>query len=146
MTSIISNQMTETLFGPYVSLPSFDFIEYLSNNAMVSMNLGISGIVIGLPPMLGLAFNGVVVGFVYGVLPADVATVFLVTHGVFEFAGFIIAGGAGIKLGVRLMNRYVDVNQAIEETIRVILASQVLIFIAALLEAFVTPIAASILI
>lgn len=150
LTRPISNQMAETLFGPYTSLPSLDFIGYMSNNAVVSMNIGLSGIFFGMAPLTGLAFNGVVVGFIYGLVPADVATAFLAVHGVFEFAGFILAGGAGMKLGVRLMNRdsagYDNANHAAEETIRVILASQVLIALAALLEAFITPIVVSILI
>ncbi len=142
-TLALKEYMKDNLLGPYNSLPFIDVLYYFSNNSMVALNQGLSGIFFVLPSILGLVVNGIMIGVFYGVLPATVASAFIALHGVFEVAAFVIATAAGIKLGVRFMKGSADQNEILDEILKVLLASFLLIGIAAVLEAFITPVVTS---
>jgi len=127
------------LIGPYNSMPLIDFIYYFSNNCMVGMNMGMGGLFLGIAPMTGAICNGFIFGLVYGVLPVESA-VLLETHGIIEYIALLICTAAGIRLGVRFIMGLGNINESIEETIKIVLASFLLIGIAAFIEAFITPV------
>lgn len=110
------------------------------------MNLGLSGIFLGVPTIAGGIVNGTIIGLVYGILPAETATMFIAVHGILEYLAFAIATAAGIKLGVKIMKGPENGAEAFMETIEVVLATSLLIGIAAFLEAFVTPIVVSLMV
>ncbi len=128
------------LFGPYTSIPPLDFLEYFFNNSMVALFQGLSGMFLIVPSVLGVAVNGIILGLVYGIFPASTATAFIAAHGFIEMGAFIIAGAAGIKMGVEFIKGTTDENELLDETLRVTLASLLLIAVAAFIEAFITPV------
>ena len=136
----------ERFIGPYISMPLIDAIYYFSNNISVALALGVSGIFAGVPTIAGSIFNGAIIGMVYGIIPAETATMFIALHGIPECMALVIATAAGIKLGVKIMKSPENGAKAFMETIEVVLATSLLLGIAAFLEAFVTPIVVSMMI
>lgn len=129
---ILSNKWENgLLLGPYISMPLIDLIYYFSNNSMVVINLGLSGLFLGIPSTIGIAFNGIIIGSFYGLFPAKIATAFLVMHGVFECTALVIATAAGIRSGAGFIKDFANINEILEETIKVVLATLLLIGIAA---------------
>jgi len=131
--------------GPYVSMPLIDTIYYFSNNINVAMNLGLSGIFFGVPTIAGSIVNAAIIGLVYGIVPAETATMFIAVHGIPECMALVIATATGIKLGVKIMGSPENGAEAFMETLEVVLATSLLLGIAAFLEAFVTPIVISLM-
>jgi len=142
MRLISAGYIESKLIGPYISMPFIDLVYYFSNNSIVALNQGLSGLFFVIPSVLGIAVNGIIVGLFYGVLPAETASAFIAVHGVFEITAFVIATAAGIRLGVKFIKGLENENEIIDETIKVVLAALLLIGIAAFLEAFITPIVA----
>lgn len=141
---LVSNKWESGLvLGPYISIPLIDLIYYFSNNSMVGINLGLSGLFLGIPSMTGVAFNGLIIGLFYGLFSTKIATAFLVVHGVFECTALVLATAAGIRLGAGFIKDFANINEILEETIKVLLATLLLIGIAAFLEAFISPIVIS---
>ncbi len=136
----------QRLLGPYISMPLIDVIYYFSNNIGVAMNFGLSGIFLGVPPIAGGIVNGAIFGLFYGVFPAETATMFIGVHGIPEYLALVIATAAGIKLGVKIMESLENGAEALMETLEVVLATSLLLSIAAFLEAFITPIVISLMI
>ncbi len=136
----------QSFLGPYISMPLIDSIYYFSNNINVAMNLGLSGIFLGVPTIAGSIVNGTIIGMFYGIFPAEMATMFIALHGIPECTALVIATAAGIKLGVKIMKGPENGAEALMETLEVVLATSLLIAIAAFLEAFVTPIVISMMI
>jgi len=140
---LISTGYTESrLIGPYISMPFIDLVYYFSNNSMVALNQGLSGLFFVIPSVLGIAVTGIIIGLFYGVLPAETASAFIAVHGVFEITAFVIATAAGIRLGVKFIKGLENENEIIDEALKVVLAALLLIGIAAFLEAFISPIVA----
>ena len=136
----------QRLLGPYISMPLIDVIYYFSNNIDVAMSLGLSGIFLGVPTIAGGIVNGAIIGMFYGIVPAKTATMFIALHGIPEYLALVIATAAGIKLGVKIMGSPENGAEALMETLEVVLATSLLLGIAAFLEAFVTPIVISLMI
>lgn len=141
---LLSKEWENRLLGPYISMPLIDLIDYFSNNSIVGINQGLSGLFLGIPSIVGIAIIGIITGLFYGIFPAKTATAFLAVHGVFEITAFVITTAAGIRLGVRFLKG--SANEILEETLKVALAALLLIGIAAFLEAFITPIVISLVI
>jgi len=70
----------------------------------------------------------------------EAASAFIALHGVFEITAFLITTAAGIRLGVKFMKGTENENELLDETLMIVLASLLLIGIAAFLEAFITPV------
>ncbi len=136
----------QSFIAPHLSMSLINSIYYFSNNINVAMALGLSGIFLGVPPIAGGIVNGTIIGLVYGILPAETATMFIAVHGIPEYIAFAIATAAGIKLGVKIMGSPENGAEAFMETLEVVLATSLLIGIAAFLEAFVAPIVISLMI
>ncbi len=136
----------QSFLGPYISMPLIDSIYYFSNNINVAMALGLSGIFLGVPTIVGGIVNAAITGLVYGIVPAETATVLIGVHGLPEDMALVIATAAGIKLGVKVITSPESGAEALMETLEVVLATSLLIAIAAFLEAFVTPIVISLMI
>jgi len=132
--------------GPYISMPLIDTIYYFSNNISVAMDLGLSGIFFGVPTIAGSIVNAAIIGMIYGITSAETATAFIGVHGIPEFMALVIATAAGIKLGVKIIGSPEKGAEALTETLEVVLATSLLLGIAAFLEAFVTPIVISLMI
>ena len=66
------------------------FGHYILNNISIALRTFASGLLAGLGTLLVLLFNGVTIGAVAG-------------HGAFELTAIVIAGGAGLQLGMKLL-------------------------------------------
>ena len=80
---------------------------YIFNNIGIGLRTFASGLLAGLGPALALAFNGVFIGGVAGHLQAtghgDPFWRFVSGHSAFELSAIVIAGGAGLRLGLGLL-------------------------------------------
>lgn len=127
------------LIGPYNSMPLIDFINYFSINCLAGMDMGLGGLFLGIGAMAGAIFHGFTFGLVCGALTVESA-VLLEIHGIIEYIALLICTAAGIRLGVRFLMGLGNINETIDETLKVVLASFLLFGIAALIEAFITPV------
>ncbi|AEC51120.1 hypothetical protein PNA2_0201 [Pyrococcus sp. NA2] len=118
------------------------------NNTRVAIIIAFSGIIFGILPFLVLLFNGVIVGVVttYAIIRgASVEKVLLsiIPHGIVEIPAFIIAGVGGINWFLEVVRGEGDFGNRLRRGFYIMLKflgwSILLLFIAALIEAFITP-------
>jgi len=80
---------------------------YILNNITIGLRTFASGLVAGIGPVLTLAMNGITIGAVAGHLQAvghgDPFWRFVAGHSAFELPAIVIAGGAGLRLGLDLI-------------------------------------------
>lgn len=80
---------------------------YIMNNISIGLRTFASGLLAGLGTVLVLLFNGLTIGAVAGHLQhighGDPFWRFVVGHGAFELTAIVIAGGAGLQLGMKLL-------------------------------------------
>lgn len=80
---------------------------YVFNNIGIGFRSFASGLLAGIGPMLVLGFNGVAIGGVAGHLQAigygDPFWRFVAGHSALELTAIVIAGGAGLRLGIDLI-------------------------------------------
>ena len=83
------------------------FGHYIMNNISIGLRTFASGLLAGLGPALALAVNGFMIGGVAGHLQlsghGDPFWRFVVGHAAFELTAIVIAGGAGLRLGLDLI-------------------------------------------
>lgn len=121
------------------------------NNAFKSLLALVLGLGLGIIPFLFVAGNGIVIGILGDTISRQHGTVFVVAsllpHGIIEIPMILISAGIGLRLGyaiyLSLKGLKIDINtelrQGIRFYMRVILP---LLFIAAVIETFVTPVIA----
>lgn len=135
--------------GP-VSDSSFqNFIKIFTNNSLVALFMFISGLFFGLGPWFIMAFNGLVVGLVVlavhrtAGMPMSQIVLGLVPHGVIEIPAIAIAGVAGIVWYRELVKGEGEgaerFKRGAANGLKLFLLSVALLFVAALIEAYVTP-------
>ncbi|MCR8714158.1 stage II sporulation protein M [Stenotrophomonas indicatrix] len=80
---------------------------YIMNNISIALRTFASGLLAGLGTLLVLLFNGITIGAVAGHLQhighGGPFWRFVVGHGAFELTAIVIAGGAGLQLGMKLL-------------------------------------------
>lgn len=83
------------------------FGHYIWNNISIGFRTFASGLVAGIGTILVLVSNGIIIGGVAGHLQAvghgDPFWRFVCGHGSFELTAIVIAGGAGLRLGLNLI-------------------------------------------
>ncbi|WMJ70909.1 stage II sporulation protein M [Stenotrophomonas sp. 24(2023)] len=124
---------------------------YIMNNITIALRTFASGLLAGVGTLLVLLFNGVGIGAVAGHLQrighGDPFWRFVVGHGAFELTGIVIAGGAGLQLGMRLLapGRRRRIDALVEGGkigARLCLGVAFMLLVAAFIEAFWSSIAA----
>ena len=135
-----------TVFG---AVPLGTFLNLATNNWLVAVDLAYSGLAVGIPAVVSLGFNGLVIGAVGGAFDPVAFVALVAPHGVVEVPAVVIGGAAGLRLGgvavgaLRGRNDDGDVAAAIRQTYRVLLGLVPLFVVAAFVEAFLTPAIAS---
>ena len=135
-----------SVFG---SFPLGTFFNLAVNNWLVAADLAYSGLAVGVPAVVGLGFNGIVVGAVGGVFDPVAFLALVAPHGVVEIPAIVVGGALGLWLGgvvlgvVRRRRGGDDVAAAIRDAYRVLLGLVPLFVLAAFIEAFLTPAIAS---
>ena len=80
---------------------------YVFNNVSIGLRTFASGLVAGIGPIIALGMNGVMAGSVASHLQVvgrgDPFWRFVVGHSAFELTAIVIAGGAGLRLGLELL-------------------------------------------
>ena len=123
----------------------------MTNNITVTFMVFAGGILGGLPTILMLFWNGMSVGIIstacaqHG-MAGDLWS-FVAAHGALELPSIFIAGGAGLRIASGLLfpgllSRRTALARAGGEAVRLLAGTIPLLFIAGLLEAFLSPTAA----
>ncbi|MFP4633013.1 MAG: stage II sporulation protein M [Halobacteriales archaeon] len=126
--------------------PPGAFLNFAANNWMVSVASAYSGLVLGLPALVSMAFNGMLLGAL-SATEADPLRLlgFVLPHGVLEIPAIVVSGGLGFWLGgVSLQYARGGVGldvvvAAVERAYYVLLGVLVVVVVAAFVEAFVSP-------
>ena len=130
------------IFGTF---PVGTFVNLAVNNWLVAVDLAYSGLAVGIPAVVGLAFNGLLVGAIAGVFEPIAVLALVAPHGIVEIPAIVVGGGLGLWLGgvalgvLRGRNDAADLAAAIRRGYRVLLGLVPLFVIAAFIEAFLTP-------
>ncbi len=126
------------------------FGHYIMNNISIGLRTFASGLLAGIGTILVLVFNGVTIGAVAGHLQnagfGGPFWSFVVGHAPFELTAIVIAGGAGLQLGLRLLapGRKRRIDALVEGGIigaRLCLGVAFMLLVAAFIEAFWSSIA-----
>ncbi len=123
----------------------------MTNNITVTFMVFAGGILAGLPTILMLFWNGMSVGIIstackqHG-MALDLWS-FVAAHGALELPSIFIAGGAGLRIAAGLLfpgtlPRKASLARAGGEAVRLLAGTIPMLFIAGLLEAFLSPTAA----
>ncbi len=118
---------------------------YIRNNISIGFQTFASGILFGVGTLFFLIFNGLYIGCVAGHLTHIGYTVpfysFVVGHSALELSAIVLAGAAGLKLGLALiapgrLSRLQALRQAAAHSIQLIYGVIIMLLLAAFLEAF----------
>lgn len=122
----------------------------LTNNILVALRAFAFGAFFGIGTLYVLVFNGLQIGGVLGIcykINADFGNdlvAFMVGHGVIELSCIFIAGGAGMLIGYTIINpgdltRAQALKKNGLEAVRLAIGCAVLLFIAGIIEGFLSP-------
>lgn len=150
--AILSLGYTPGQINPTIlrNVPFTTGLDIFLHNWQVSLATALSGMWLVAPSLLTLAFNGMILGVVYYLTPnftMFAAAIF--PHGSIEIPSFVLAGSAGMRLGVafiRSLGKGIDSPEQARfervgrETIYIVVGLAVLFFIAGLIEGNITPI------
>ena len=120
----------------------------MTNNITVTFMVFAGGILAGLPTILMLFWNGMSVGIIstacaqHG-MALDLWS-FVAAHGALELPSIFIAGGAGLRIASGLLfpgmlSRKKALAQAGGEAVRLLAGTIPMLFVAGILEAFLSP-------
>lgn len=121
------------------------FGHYIYNNISIDFRMYGSGLFAGIGTVFFALYNGVVIGAVAGHLTGigygNTFWQFVVGHGSFELMAAVIAGAAGLRLGMGVIAPAPYARQealvvAGKESIQLLLGAAIMTFIAAFIEAF----------
>lgn len=121
------------------------FGHYIMNNISIGLRTFASGLLAGIGTVLVLLFNGITIGAVAGHLQqvgfGDPFWRFVVGHAPFELTAIVIAGGAGLQLGLKLLapGRRRRIDALVEGGVigaRLCLGVTFMLLVAAFIEAF----------
>lgn len=121
---------------------------YIRNNIGVGFRLFASGLLAGLGSVFFLIFNGVSIGAVIGHLDnvgfTSTLYPFMIAHGAFELTAIVLAGAAGLRLGLALIapgrhSRRAAMAMAAKTAMPIVYGFTGMLVIAAGLEAFWSP-------
>lgn len=136
-------------FAPLLSMPPiFIMLGIFLNNAFVSLLFLVLGLVLGIFPVLLIAFNGYIVGVISHIAAQERGLAFIVLallpHGIIELPMVFLSAGIGLRLGhqvfAALIGRHTEIKKEFKEGMRFYLSWILpLLFLAAIVETFITP-------
>jgi len=118
---------------------------YIRNNISIGFQTFASGILFGVGTLFFLIFNGLYIGCVAGHLTQIGYSVpfysFVAGHSALELIAIVLAGAAGLKLGLALiapgrLSRLQALRQGAGQSIKIIYGVIIMLLLAAFLEAF----------
>ncbi len=150
LLEIIQEAIGQPLFPDISDRSRAELAQFLLLNNSRAFILSILGaLTLGLLTAWAMLFNGVIVGNVGAYIASEVGIgyilVGLLPHGIFELPALFVAAGVGFRLLYRVGQRVRGGRDAVftkpylYRTAVLVLAAWVLLLVAALVEAFVTP-------
>lgn len=138
----------ESTYGFVIDLPSVVlFVVIFLNNGIKALFILVTGTLFGAMPVLFIAINGLVIGLAIRLINSpSLAAAGLLPHGIIEVPAILLAAALGIYLGTKLFNKIRGQDISIGQTLGASMKTFSLIvlpalFIAAGIEAFITPLA-----
>ncbi|SDX96312.1 stage II sporulation protein M [Halopenitus persicus] len=127
-------------------LPPAAAAEFFANNWTVALGTAFAGVVLAVPTLVALWFNGFVFGIAFR-LETDLLELvaFVIPHGLLEIPALFIAGAVGLQLGRsgwrtwRGTDSRVTLADDLERAFRVLVGVGILLLLAGLIEGFVSP-------
>jgi stage II sporulation protein M len=128
------------------------------NNLFASLQMMLLGVLLGIPPLLGLFTNGALLGSLIiglgheGVSALTFMSVGVLPHGLFELPAFLISAAFGLKMGFHLVfplpqkKRGESLGLIWREFFAVFPLIIYLLFIASIIEVILTPLLVKLLI
>src|SRR6266850_3739160 len=150
---ILGPRMVETIDRHQMWTHSIVGIKPLASSAIMTNNMSVGfttfafGITAGLGTIYMMAFNGLLIGVIGMACRLSGMSLqlwsFVAPHGVLELPAFFISGGAGLRLAYGLLfpgflPRGESVARAGAESVRLLLGTIPLLFIAGIIEGFVS--------
>ncbi|HVP23270.1 MAG TPA: stage II sporulation protein M [Conexivisphaerales archaeon] len=147
---LVSIGMVTGKINPVVSgdLPLTLGISIFFHNWQVSLATALSGVWFSVAPFVTLFLNGTVIGAVSGLAPTPAMfAAAILPHGVIEIPSLVLAGSAGMKLGVSFL-RFVkggpqeadQFHVAARQTVYIAVGLALLFLVAGFIEGNITPV------
>ena len=121
---------------------------YIWNNISIAFRTFASGLVFGLGTLLIVVFNSIFLGVTFGHLTQAGSLVplssFVIAHGSFELTAILLAGVAGMRLGLSLVapgnrSRLRALREAGRHALPIVYGAGGMLLVAAAIEAFWSP-------
>ena len=119
-------------------LPLSLVLEIFFNNWEISITASVGGLIL-ITPILVTMVNGIFIGIVASKLKLLEFLVLIMPHGSIELPSFIIALAAGFRLMYYKLKKFERIDKIFRETVFVALGLVPLFLIAAMIEVFITP-------
>lgn len=121
-------------------------VEFFANNWTVALTTAFSGVVLAVPALVSIWFNGLMMG-IYSRLEVDLAELlaFVAPHGILEIPAIFVAGALGVHLGIVGWRTWrgslgrETLADELERAFRVLVAVGLLLAVAGLIEGLVSP-------
>jgi uncharacterized membrane protein SpoIIM required for sporulation len=117
------------------------------HNWQVSLATGLSGVWFSVAPFATLVVNGMILGVVATLVPnTTMLAAAILPHGIIEIPSLILAGSAGMKLGMAFLKSrnnpglVLAFNKTLRQTVYILVGLALLFLIAGMIEAGVTPV------
>ena len=151
---VLGPQMVETIRKREMWTHSIVAIKPLASSAIMTNNLGVAfttfaaGITAGLGTIYMIVFNGVMIGVIGTACYLSGMSLqlwsFVAPHGVLELPAIFIAAGGGLRLASGLLfpgvlPRKESLARAGREAVQLLLGCVPVLFVAGIIEAFVSP-------
>jgi len=135
-------------FKPY-AIMTVIFIYF--KNALAVFIIWLLGAVFMIPSLLGLGFNGYIIGYTTTFIAFRYSLTFALAstlpHGIFEIPAIIMAGAAGAELGLSIIQKILSlfglssysIKVGFKSSFRLVRLSLILLIPAAIIETYITP-------
>lgn len=147
----ISQSPLFEILSPYIGLYkpyqiSTVLMLFAKNSITIGLAFFLSPLLLIFPIAI-LVLNGFLTGFLISALPLDLAARALVPHGIFELPALVLATAGGMCFGVGVIRKIVikmrgkeyEVSKDFRRGLKLFIISLVLLFVAAIMETYVTP-------
>jgi stage II sporulation protein M len=150
--AIFSLGYTPGRINPQITtgIPLFFGFDIFLHNWQVSIATALAGTWLVVPSLVTLGFNGVILGVTFYLVPNLVMFLAaILPHGIIEIPSFVLAGSAGIKLGVAFTRLALSKGNSPEvvtnfhlvarQTVYVVIGLSILFLVAGFIEGNITP-------
>lgn len=150
LSADIMQQLKELLqpLGPAGNLPLLFLFIIFINNAVKALGVVILGILLGLPPIVFVGLNGLIIGGVSSAIASlkgwEFTVASLAPHGIIEIPMVLLAAALGVMVGIESLKWVMRQESRVKSQLKASLRLYVRwvlpgLAVAALIETFATP-------